>query len=119
MHALLLPVYFQLHPASCRPANRHGVRAAVYCRSIPDFVCPESRKIPYISSGDGTTVDLKERSSRTAPHRNKQGVGCSNKGFLPMSAADFLSLLDWTAQQQRADSRRGNKRGSTRRLLAL
>ena len=47
-------------------------------------------------------VDLKERSARTGPDCNEQGVRCSNKGFLPMSAADYLSLLDWTARQQRA-----------------
>ena len=40
---------FQLHPASCPPANRHGF-APPYSRSIPDFVCPESREIPYVSS---------------------------------------------------------------------
>ncbi len=63
-------------------------------------------------------MDLKECSSRTAPHRNKQGVGCSNKGFLPISAADLLSLLDWTARQQREGSGRGNKRGSTPKQVA-
>jgi hypothetical protein len=53
-------------------------------------------------------VDLKERSGKTGPDANKQGTRCSNKGFLPMSTADYLSLLDWTARLCRSD-----KRGAT------
>ena len=47
-------------------------------------------------------VDLNERSGRPGPHANSEGVRCSNKGFLPMSTAQYLSLLEWTARQQRA-----------------
>jgi len=48
-------------------------------------------------------VDLKERSGETGPCVHKAGARCSNKGFLPMSTADYLTLLDWTARQQRLD----------------
>jgi hypothetical protein len=48
-------------------------------------------------------VELKERTGRPGPDANRQGVRCSNKGFLPMSTAEYLTLLDWTARQQRAD----------------
>jgi REP element-mobilizing transposase RayT len=58
-------------------------------------------------------VDLKERSGKTGPDANKQGVRCSNKGFLPMSTADYLDLLDWTARQCRSD-----KPGKTPRQIA-
>ncbi len=48
-------------------------------------------------------VELRGGSSTIGPCVNKQGTRCSNKGFLPMSMADYLSLLDWTARQTRAD----------------
>ncbi len=44
-------------------------------------------------------VELMGRSSATGPCVHKQGARCSNKGFLPMSTADYLSLLDWTARR--------------------
>ena len=58
-------------------------------------------------------VDLRERNTSPGPNPNKQGTRCSNKGFLPMSTADYLMLLDWTARQKRPD-----KRGSTPKELA-
>ena len=53
-------------------------------------------------------VELNERNGRPGPDANRQGARCSNKGFLPMSTAEYLSLLDWTARQQRSD-----KQGTT------
>jgi REP element-mobilizing transposase RayT len=53
-------------------------------------------------------VELNERNGRPGPDANRQGARCSNKGFLPMSTAEYLSLLDWTARQRRSD-----KPGST------
>ena len=44
---------------------------------------------------------------------NKQGARCSNKGFLPISTAEYLSLLDWTARQTRS-----GKRGATPKQFA-
>jgi hypothetical protein len=58
-------------------------------------------------------VDLHERSGQTGPCANKRNQRCSNKGFLPMSTADYLSLLDWTARQTVA-----GKQGSTPQHLA-
>ena len=58
-------------------------------------------------------VDLKERTGKTGPDCNKQGFRCSNRGFLPMTTADYLSLLDWTARQQHA-----GKAGTTPKHMA-
>jgi hypothetical protein len=58
-------------------------------------------------------VELEGRSSTTGPCVNKQGVRCSNKGFLPISTAEYLNLLDWTARQTRS-----GKRGSTPKQFA-
>ncbi len=58
-------------------------------------------------------VELKGRGGKTGPCVHKAGARCSNKGFLPMSTADYLSLLDWTARQNRPD-----KQGSTPNHIA-
>jgi hypothetical protein len=47
-------------------------------------------------------VELRGGSSTTGPCVHKQGARCSNKGFLPISTAEYLSLLNWTARQTRA-----------------
>ncbi|MDA1230579.1 MAG: hypothetical protein O2856_07390 [Planctomycetota bacterium] len=65
------------------------------------------------SSRHLSPVPLVGGSSSTGPCVHKQGTRCSNKGFLPMSTADYLSLLDWTARQTRAD-----KRGATPKQFA-
>ena len=58
-------------------------------------------------------VQLRGGTSGIGPCANKRGIRCSNKGFLPMSTADYLSLLDWTARQTHA-----GKRGSTPKQFA-
>ena len=58
-------------------------------------------------------VNLHERSGNTGPCANRRNQRCSNKGFLPMSTAEYLSLLDWTARQLHP-----GKRGSTPRHIA-
>gem|GEM_PF-4733694 len=42
-------------------------------------------------------VELRGGASRIGPCLNKQGARCSNKGFLLISTAKYLTLLDWTA----------------------
>jgi|GEM_PF-1808519 len=52
-----------------------------------------------------TPVDLKERSGVTGPCIHKAGAQCSNKGFLPMSTAEYL-------QDRTGQDRRSHKRGA-------
>ena len=54
-----------------------------------------------------------ELSGKTGPCGNKRKQRCSNKGFLLMSTADYLQLLDWTARQQCS-----GKRGATPQQFA-
>ena len=51
------------------------------------------------------TID--ERHDPIGPDASKNGFRCSNKGFLSMSLADYLDLLDWTARRL-ADGKPGS-----------
>ena len=44
-------------------------------------------------------LELDEHGGEIGPCGNSSGTRCSDKGFLPMSVADYLQLLDWTARQ--------------------
>ncbi|MFM7919692.1 MAG: hypothetical protein ACKPJJ_05665, partial [Planctomycetaceae bacterium] len=61
-------------------------------------------------------VELNERTGQTGTDANREGVRCSNKGFLPMSTGQYLSLLEWTAGQQRV-AKAGRKPKWIRRLF--
>ena len=58
-------------------------------------------------------VELRGGASTIGPCLNMQGARCSNKGFLPISTAEYLTLLDWTARQARS-----GKRGATPKQFA-
>ncbi|TWW12108.1 hypothetical protein E3A20_03920 [Planctomyces bekefii] len=53
------------------------------------------------SSQHLASVELNERNGLPGPNANRDGVRCSNKGFLSMSTTEYLSLLEWTARQRR------------------
>jgi len=44
-------------------------------------------------------LPLDERSGEIGPVLNLDRLRCSDKGFLPMSLADYFDLLDWTGRQ--------------------
>ncbi|HEY0983981.1 IS66 family insertion sequence element accessory protein TnpB [Schlesneria sp.] len=51
-------------------------------------------------------VSLEEFIGTPGPNPSGDGFRCSDKGFLPMSLPDYLSLLDWTARQLHGNKRR-------------
>ena len=75
-----------------------------------------SEAVDLRSSQHLSPVELKERDGRPGPDANLDRVRCSNKGFLPISTAEYLSLLEWTARQQRATVA-GRKPKRIRRLF--
>jgi hypothetical protein len=46
-------------------------------------------------------VDLKEQTAPTGPQVHKGGTRCSNKGYLPMTTAEYLEFLRWTTGEMR------------------
>ncbi len=58
-------------------------------------------------------LSIDELSDPIGPCCHQGTTRASDKGFLPMSVAAFIDLLDWTARQMRSD-----KRGSTPDSLA-
>ncbi len=85
--------------------------------AIVELIPSAERRVYGTCGNDGSRhlapVELGGGSSQTGPCVHESGDRCSNKGFLPISTADYLSLLDWTARQTRAD-----KRGSTPQQFA-
>ena len=53
-------------------------------------------------------LSIDERNDRIGPHASLTSNRCSDKGFLSMSVAEYLELLDWAARLTIA-----GKRGAT------
>ena len=53
-------------------------------------------------------IHVDERNGQLGPQPSSNSARCSDKGFLNMTAVEYLKLLDWTARQLLPD-----KRGST------
>lgn len=75
-----------------------------------------SEAVDLRSSQHLSPVELRERDGRPGPDANLDRVRCSNKGFLLISTAEYLSLLEWTVRQQRATVA-GRKPKRIRRLF--
>ncbi len=89
------------HPA-CRPPSppESGEKGQVKVVTVSS--------VRYLAS-----LELRGGASTIGPCMNKQGVRCSNNGFVPISTAEYLNLLDWSARETRLD-----KRGSTPQQFA-
>ena len=98
------------------------------CRSEPDSSRPgrdagderlhlrltDTERVVSAAAPDGflSPLELDERSGELGAVPSQGGQRCSDKGFLPISAGDYLILLDWTARQSVA-----GKRGTTPKAL--
>ena len=56
---------------------------------------------PHVAKPDRflAPLPLNENSSEVGPVLNPNRLRCSDKGFLPLSLADYFDLLDWTGRQ--------------------
>jgi hypothetical protein len=83
---------------SISPTVRRSLSASVGAagsRSMPGPIKPIAAAL--------CPVDLEGNGSGIGPCASTGGKRASDKGFLPMTAAKYLELLDWTARQLHSD----------------
>jgi REP element-mobilizing transposase RayT len=69
-----------------------------------------------VADGYLAPLEINERRGRTGPCCHRGGQRASDKGFLPMSVAQYVELLDWTARQI-VRGKRGSTPASARPVL--
>ncbi|MGV3486569.1 MAG: hypothetical protein ACO1RT_19280, partial [Planctomycetaceae bacterium] len=60
---------------------------------------PEKDNQASLSDAFLSPLSIDEQSDSIGPCPSASGERCSDKGFLAMSIADYLELLDWSARQ--------------------
>ncbi|GAA5505647.1 hypothetical protein [Novipirellula caenicola] len=74
-----------------------------------DASCNGENPIPKLPADaiDGflSPLSIDERFDPIGPCVSQSATRCSNKGFLSVSTADYLEMLDWTARQVRPGKR--------------
>ena len=95
-------------PTSENPSDGDSPSSGLSATFSPNSVEKELQGSRHLAP-----VKLRGGASTIGPCLNKQGARCSNKGFLPISTAEYLNLLDWTARQTRS-----GKRGATPKQFA-
>ncbi len=73
-----------------------------------------SQQTAEAADGYLAPLEINERKDKLGPCCHTDGRRCSDKGFLPMPTAAYVSLLAWTARQLRA-----GKHGSTPSKMRL
>ncbi|MEQ9408986.1 MAG: hypothetical protein RIK87_14715 [Fuerstiella sp.] len=86
-----------------RPTDRHDSAAvADSTRLEKDHATSAADRSPSEAgdeSGYLAPLELNERTSKPGSSRHQHSRRCSDKGFLPMTMADYLDLLNWTISQ--------------------
>ena len=114
---LACSAYVDLNPiraAMCETLEQSDFTSAQ--RRIHQFVHTESEPaLPDVSSPDSMLAPLTidEKHDAIGPCASKSRTRCSDKGFLSITTADYLELLDATARLVRAD-----KSGATPKEIA-
>ena len=94
-----------LHNELPHAIESNGIDMAVLeSNSVPCEIIASPKSI----SKSLSPITIDELRSELGACGHRSGYRASDKGFLQMSVADYLDLLDWTARQIRTD-----KRGST------
>ena len=97
------------------PSQPANIRQADKCASGDSVKSnPKPMPLTVAASPDGflAPIMLDERNGELGAVASPSGLRCSDKGFLPMSQADYLVLLDWTARRSVT-----GKRGATPQAL--
>ena len=106
----------QKRPAAVKPGAGRGSQPATVSQSrVKQPIVsakPPCGTLPTAPDGFLSPLALEERSGELGAVPSPSGLRCSDKGFLPISAGDYLVLLDWTARQSVA-----GKRGTTPKAL--
>ena len=107
-------------PASVASAQADSSPAAVAANDVEQSPSGElsSNPVSARQSPDQflSPLSLDERSGQLGAVPNHEGFRCSDKGFLPVSLADYLKLLDWTGRQL-ANGKRGRIPNSVAPIL--
>ena len=72
------------------------LESATKATSQPPGQLPASDLLPDRSL---SPVRIDEKGDALGPQPSSNGARCSDKGFLNMTAAEYLQLLDWTARE--------------------
>ena len=104
---LACSVYVDLNPIRAGLADRPETSkfTGAYERIAHQQETPGAADVPWMAPVPVAKAGLSEAPSPESPAAAAPARRVSNRGFLPMTLEDYLSLLDWTGRQSRPDKR--------------